>query len=167
MRLKRLGAKFWGNSRLLILKGVPQNKILENRTARVLKSGDKQKMTLSGVDLSTMFGVSTGTVSRCIRNYEREYNVILPRRGTIHDLGPTVSHKALICKKKLLEGKETPDIARETFHSPESVDRYLLAFYRVRFCIKKGMSIDEIAYATQMSQSLIREYQALYNEIYE
>lgn len=144
-----------------------QREVRERRIVRVLISADKQDVTLSGVDLSLMFGVSTDTISKVIVNYEREHNISLPRRGTIHDLGPTMSHKALICRKKLIEGKETPDIAKETFHSPSSVDRYLLSFNRVQFCIRKKMNDNEIAFATQMSPSLIRQYRNLYKEIYE
>lgn len=143
----------------------PQSEVLEQRIARVLIEAARQKTVLSGIDLSLMFGVSTSKISKCIRNYEAKHSVILPTRGTIHDLGPSISHKVVICKKKLLEHKDTLQIAKETFHSPESVDRYLLSFYRVRFCINKGMNPDETSFATQLSPSLVHEYSELHNKV--
>lgn len=148
-------------------EGKPQNEVLEDRIARVLIGTDHQRTVLSGVDLSLMFGVSTAKISECIRNYEAKHGVILPTRGTIHDLGPSISHKVIICKKKLLEHKDTLEIAKETFHSPESVDRYLLSFYRVKFCINKGMNPNEISFATQLSPSLVQEYSELHHEVAE
>ncbi|PXF53697.1 MAG: hypothetical protein C4B56_02175, partial [Candidatus Methanophagaceae archaeon] len=65
----------------------------------------------------------------------------LPRRGTVHDLGRSTTHKKIICEKSLRAKKATPDIARETHHSPSAVDRYLGDFDRVRFCLKKGLSV--------------------------
>lgn len=91
---------------------------------------------------------------------------MLPRRGSIHDLGPTVSHKAIICRKALSEGKQTPDIARETCHDEASVDYYLLDMDRVAYAmIVHGMSIGEICFTTGMSEGLVRQYMDLAEEL--
>ena len=63
--------------------------------------------------------------------------------------------------------KATPDIARETHHSPSAVDRYLGDFDRVRFCLKKGLSVEETSFITQLSKSLVVEYADLIEELYE
>lgn len=70
-------------------------------------------------------------------------------------MGRSVTHKVEICGKKLLEGKETPDIAKECSHDPLSVDKYLLELHRVNFCRKKGMSKEEISFSIQRSVSLV------------
>jgi len=57
----------------------------------------------------------------------------------VHDLGRSTTHKKIICEKSLRAKKATPDIAKETHHSPSAVDRYLGDFNRVRFCLKKGL----------------------------
>ena len=66
---------------------------------------------------------------------------------------------------KLLEGKETSDIAKECSHDPLSVDKYLLELHRVKFCRKKGMSKEEIAFSIQRSVRLVEEYLKLIEEI--
>ena len=92
--------------------------------------------------------------------------MVLPRRGTVHDLGRSTSHKQVICRKSVLDRKATPDIALETYHSPMAVDRYLGDFERVCFCLKKGLSVEEAAFTTQLSKSLIVEYAELIEELY-
>lgn len=149
-----------------LANGVPFREVTRNRIARVVRSADScDKLTLSTAELSLIFSASVGTISNHIRRYEKEHNVILPRRGTVHDLGRSVSHKVVICRKRYIEGKEPPQIAQETYHTVESVDRYSLAFERIRFCYHRGMSLTEIAFSTQMSNSLVKEYLALLKEI--
>jgi len=80
-------------------------------------------------------------------------------------MGPTLTHKAIICRKAFLEGKVTPEIARETFHSPEAVDRYLLDFARVHFAlVQRGMTPEEVAFAIQRSLRIVRQYVKLIEE---
>jgi DNA-binding CsgD family transcriptional regulator len=55
-------------------------------------------------------------------------------------------------------GFSTKDIARAMSHTPTSVDRYIRDFERVKLLLAKGMSQDEIAYITSLSESLVREY---------
>jgi hypothetical protein len=38
---------------------------------------------------------------------------MVPRRGTIHDMGRSVTHKAIICYKRLVEQKPTSQVACE------------------------------------------------------
>jgi len=83
----------------------------------------------------------------------------VPRRGNLHDMGRTVTHKRIICHKAFLEGKTTDVIARETNHSPEAVDHYLLDFSRVYYAtVLKGMSVEEATFAIQRPRSLVEEY---------
>ena len=55
----------------------------------------------------------------------------------------------------------------KTHHSPSAVDRYLGDFDRVRFCLKKGLSVEETSFITQLSKSLVVEYADLIEELYE
>ena len=74
-------------------------------------------------------------------------------------MGRTVTHKRIICHKAFLEGKTTDVIARETSHSPEAVDHYLLDFSRVYYAtVLKGMSVEEATFAIQRPRSLVEEY---------
>jgi len=105
--------------------------------------------------------VPTRGQQKDIAEYERENNVVLPRRGTVHDMGRSTSHKPVICRKSVLDRKAKPDIALETYHSPMAVYRYLGDFEHVHFCLNKRLSVKEAAFTTQMSKSLIVEYAEL------
>ena len=150
-----------------MVNGVPLKEIRMGALARMLLEADEQKATLAETDLALISSCSCSEISKLITEYEKKHDVILPRRGTVHDLGMSTSHKSTICKKSAVDKKATPDIARETFHSPEAVDRYLKDFDRVRFCLKKEMSVEDTSFATGMSRSLVVEYMDLVNELYE
>jgi hypothetical protein len=73
-------------------------------------------------------------------------------------LGPTVTHKAIICYKRFVEKKETSQVAQETFHSPGEVEYYVQCLRRVLLCKQKGLSPKETALATKHSVLLVKEY---------
>ena len=111
-------------------KGVSLKEIRKCAEARILHEADKQSGTLAQTDLSLILSNTLTTIQKEIAEYERENNVVLPRRGTVHDLGRSMSHKKVICRKSVIDRKATPDIALETYHSPMAVDRYLGDFER-------------------------------------
>ena len=134
--------------------------------ARLLREAWAQGGVLSLADLALIMRLSPGYLSELVRDWEEEHQEVLPRRGTVHDLGPSVSHKALICRKAIVEGKQTPEIARETYHSEASVDRYLLDLERVAYAmLKHHMSQREICFTTQMSEGLVSQYAQLVSEL--
>jgi hypothetical protein len=96
---------------------------------------------------------------------QKEYDTILPRRGNVHDLGPTISHKKAIVKKLKIEGKSSSTVARETYHSLSSVDRYALDFERVNFCLKKGLTVDGTSLVTSLNKKLVLEYVGLLQDL--
>ena len=145
--------------------GLPFREVTKDRIARIMIQADKNGVELTTTELALMFSYTHTRICQLIAQYEKDHNCILPRRGTVHDMGRSVTHKVQICRKKLLEGKETPDIARECFHSPMSVDKYLLDLHRINFCRKKGMSKEEICFSIQRSATLVEEYLKLIEEI--
>jgi len=145
--------------------GASFGELTKDRIARVMICADKNGVELTTSELALMFSYTYTRISQLIAQYEKEHNCILPRRGTVHDIGKSVTHKVQICRKKMLEGKETPDIAKECSHDPMSVDRYLLDLHKINFCRKKGMSKEEISFSTQRSISLVEEYLKLIEEI--
>ena len=108
---------------------------------------------------------SEATVSKLVREYEKEHNTILPSRSSIHDLGQKISHKVFICKKSVIDKKSTSEIAKLSSHANESVDRYLNAYQRVAFCYQRNMSPEDIAFSTKLSVSLVNEYIKIYNSL--
>lgn len=136
------------------------------RVARILRQAYEQDGVLSCADVGLMLGVSASTIARDVRALEKQKDTQLPRRGTIHDLGCSVTHKASICFKRLVEKKPTSQVASETNHAPEGVEYYVQCFQRVRLCMDKGMSTDEISLVTGHGTSLVEEYVELVEEYF-
>ncbi len=145
--------------------GRHQSEVLKHALVRAAFDAYAQGGVLTTTDLAVLFHRPYSYVSVLIRDYERETGEVVPRRGNIHDIGRTLSHKRIICRKAYLEGKTTPIIARETCHSVVSVDRYLLDFSRVYFAhVERGMSLEETVFATQRPRYLVKEYLVLIEE---
>jgi len=90
---------------------------------------------------------------------------VVPRRGNLHDIGRTVTHRRIIYRKAYLEGKPTHLIAQETCHCPQAVDNYVLDLARVYFAtVKRGMTPQEAAFAIQRPLYLVEEYVKLIDE---
>jgi hypothetical protein len=136
-----------------------RSNILRRALVRVAREAYAQGGVLTCTELAFLFHHGHHYISKLIREYEAETGEVVPRRGNVHDMGGTLSHKAIICRKAFLEGKTTPVIAQETSHSPESVDRYLLDFARVQFAtVQRGMTAEETAFAIQRPLRIVRQY---------
>lgn len=139
--------------------GVKWTAILQRALVRTMKEAYAQGGLLTTGDLSVLFHRSHSWVADLIRQYEVHSGEIVPRRGNLHDMGRTVTHKRIICRQAYLEGQTTLEIAQRTGHSPQAVDNYLLDFARVYYTIvKRGMSVAETAFAIQRPRSLVEEY---------
>jgi hypothetical protein len=134
--------------------------------ARLHRQAEAQGGVLAISDSSLLLHQSQATIGRDIRLYEQEHHCIIPRRGTLHDLGRSVSHKRIIVKKALQEGKQAPDVAWETDHTLSCTERYLVDLMRVYISIKRhGMTNEAAAFATNLSLSLVKEYAELIVEL--
>ena len=138
----------------------------QRKVIRLFEQAHQQGAVLSYPDVSLLMHVQTSTISRHVLDYERTSNHVVPRRGTVHDMGRSVSHKRLICYKRLVEKKTTSQVATETFHDPEEVEYYVQSMRRIALCHDKAMSLDDIALATGHSKSLVQEYLDLIEEFH-
>lgn len=144
---------------------VKQSQVIKRALVRVANEAYAQGGVLTGTDLSLLFHRSHSHIAQLIREYEAETGEVVPRRGNLHDMGRTVTHKQIICRKAYLEGKPTHIIAWETFHSPEAVDHYILDFARVHFATsQQGMTPEETAFAIQQPVSYVKQYVKLIEE---
>jgi DNA-binding CsgD family transcriptional regulator len=125
---------------------------------RLHKEAYKQGAVMTYADTAAIMRLSPNTVGKYIREYEKETKETVPRRGNIHDMGPTLTHKKMICIKHLIEGKSVEQTCRETNHSPEAVTRYTNDFRRVQVCLEEGWTIDKISQATGLTKPLIQQY---------
>jgi len=145
--------------------GVRWTRVLQRAVVRAANDAYAQGGVLTCSDLALLFNHNAGRIAGLIREYEAETGEVVPRRGNVHDMGPTVSHKWIICRKAYLEGKLTPTIAREAFHSPEAVDNYILGLARVYFAtVQQGMTPQQAAFALQQSLYLVEEYVEMIEE---
>jgi predicted transcriptional regulator len=145
-----------------LLEGVRRPVVRQGIAVRLCCQAHEQGGVLTLADVAAMLHVSPTTVGHYIKEYEKEHNgELVPRRGTLHDMGPTLTHKKIICQKVIGEGLSIEQTARQTRHSPAAVSRYVVDYRRVAACLSQGMSVKEAAYATGLSPRLAAEYQEL------
>ena len=132
------------------------------RFARWCFEAHEQGGVLTQLDLTLLSGVSVPYVSKVLREYEERTGEIVPTRGTVHDLGPSVTHKGEIVRR-WLRHQSPVQIARQTKHSQASVDRYIADYQRVRLLAQK-ISIEELPTLTGLSEGVVAQYTELIDE---
>ena len=105
------------------LDGYSAKEIRKCKVARILQEAYAQNGVLNQADVSLLIGVSAGTIGKDIKDFQLEHSVILPHRGTVHDMGPTLTHKKIIIQQ-FVQNIPTPG----TSHSEEACDRYIKGF---------------------------------------
>lgn len=150
----------------ILLDGREWNELREARITRLCEQAHAQGGLLSQADLGLLLTQSNSAISQAMRAKFRASPdaKLLPSRGSLHDLGQTVSHKRSICYKRLVEKKSTSQVANETFHSPEAVEQYVQALRRVQLCHDQDLTVADISQATGMSVRLVKEYVNLITE---
>jgi predicted transcriptional regulator len=141
--------------------------IKKEATARLCQQAFEQDGCLTGTEIAVLLKMSQQTVGRYLREYELEHKTVLPRRGTIHDMGPTLTHKKLIIEKLFLQQKTVQQTMRETCHSARAIERYITSFKQILLCYRKAMNIDEIAYSVRKTKNLVQEYLDIIEEYKE
>ena len=137
---------------------VPPNQWRLGKAIRMCQQAYEQGGLLTNHDLSEILNIADSLIGQLFSKYEHQTKTMVPRRGTIHDAGNSLSHKWIICYKRYAEGKSSDQIARETYHCLESVDRYLGQFDRVRHCLQQGLNTMETAHVLNCGVSLVEAY---------
>jgi hypothetical protein len=138
--------------------GSVRAKTRPKKVLRLFRQAYDQGGLLTEADVSLLLHLPINTISAVVLKHESDTGQTIPRRGTIHDMGRSVTHKRIICYKRLVEKKTTSQVAEETFHSPQEVEYYVQNLRRVQLCQNAGMNEDDIVIATGRSLSLVREY---------
>ncbi len=146
------------------LKGESRKLIRQRATVRLFNQAKEQGGVLSAADAATLMRLSLTTISNYVCQWQKTHQQIVPRRGTVHDLGPSLTHKRLICYKVLVEGRSIEETARETRHSPEAITRYVKDYKRILICLRAGLSLKETSFAVNVSEKLVYEYLNLIQE---
>lgn len=138
----------------------PSQRLLD-KAVRLCHQAHDQGGLLSNCDLAELLCIDDAYMAKLLAAHERRTGRLVPRRATLHDVGTGLTHKLIICRKRYLEGKPSDQIARETYHSIEAVDRYLGQYDRVRHCRLEGMDTATIAYTLNCGHTLVEAYLAI------
>lgn len=129
------------------------------RFARWCFDAFEQGGVLTLLDLSLISGLSEHYIGELLREYEAETAKVVPTRGTVHDIGSSVTHKAEVIRRWLR--KESPvRIAHTMRHSQEAVDRYIADFQKARLLAQK-FPVADLPSLTGLSASVVQQYIAL------
>ena len=143
----------------------PADERLCAKAVRLCQQAYAQGGLLSNCDLADLLATGDSRIAHVLASHEDQTGALVPRRATVHDMGSGLTHKRLICRKRYAEGKPAEQVARETYHSLEAVDRYLSQYDRVRHCRQEGMSADQTAYTLGCSVRLVEQYLAIDDEL--
>jgi hypothetical protein len=124
---------------------------------RIVKAAASQGGLLTLVELSLILNRPYEAVRDWARAWEDAHDELLPFKGLKMDQGSRPTHKGQITRL-YEQGKEPPDIARETEHSLTSVDRYLKDYERVKLLLRGQHSADEISQLIDRGKRVVLEY---------
>jgi hypothetical protein len=140
--------------------------IFPDVVARLFLEAYQQAGVLAIPDIVALCGCGYSNAQRARQRWEKRNDRILPTRGVIHDLGSYPTHKAQIISLHL-QGLNTQEIGRLTYHAPECVDRYIDDFQRVLLLYRrlgKARSINTICLYSGLSVALVKQYYAIIKE---
>jgi hypothetical protein len=133
--------------------------IRRRRHARLLDQAMAQGGVLAQTDLAALTLTSERAVGNDIRKVQQAEDRRLPHRGSVQDIGPTLSHKLDVAR--LLEaGYLEPEICRRLrpVHDLRSVERYAQNYKNVLKLLDYGFAPDEISSILSLSMRLVNEY---------
>jgi len=104
--------------------------------------------------------VTARTIRRDVRILKREGHLI-QTRGFVKGVGRGQTHKVRIIEL-WLDREGYDKIARWMHHSPQAIKRYVSAFLRIVVLHRQETPVEEIAFLTQASVRLVKEYLEVY-----
>ena len=159
---------------LTVHRGTEDDQILKRqgpaafRRARILdlcQEAVSQGAVLTAEDLAyRVFFVTPRTITRDLAALrEKDPEVLIPMRSTLHDIGPVLTHRVQIVRQAL-QGKTTHEIARALRHSPEAVANSLSTFTRCVQLHRRGLDSNQIAFLVRRGRGLVESYLDLLQE---
>lgn len=152
-----------GDAEILRSQGVTG--LRKHKLLRFANEAYDQGGLLIQEDLALLLTTSTRTIQRDMKEL-RDQGIVVPTRGSIQDIGPTVSHKTQIIEL-YLKGYEYTDIETRTRHTGDSIKKYISGFSKVVLLTQKGYSPLQIRELTNQSEKLVNEYLVLYESYKE
>jgi len=124
---------------------------------RITQESLDQRALLTQEDLAILLDSDIKTIRTDIKRYQKEYEVMVPTRGSKKDIGPGLTHREKVVVL-FIQGKDTVAIARDLKHSLRAVERYVHTFCRVIFCQEKLNSTLKTAMVVGISVSAVNRY---------
>jgi biotin operon repressor len=132
------------------------------RILRMTEEALEQGGVLTQEDLARLLNVDRRTIERDVCAL-REAKHAVHTRGMVKNVGRGQTHKVKIIELWLnREGYDK--IARWVHHTPQAIKRYISTFLRMVVLHRQGKSASEIAFVTQSSQKLVKDYLELYEK---
>ena len=132
------------------------------RIMRLTEEAYEQGALLSHEDLACLLSSSLATIKRDVAQL-RGQGLNVPTRGQIKDIGKGISHKSQIVQD-YLAGYTFSEIEWRRRHSASAIGRYCQDFVRVVRLRQKNLTVADIRRTSGLSERLIREYLALYDQ---
>ena len=138
--------------------------VRRQRHARLLDQAYAQGGALAHTDLSAITLTNESTVAKDIQDVQDAEGRILPHRGTVHDIGPTLTHKVEVARL-VEQGYLEPEIGRmlSPVHNLRSVERYAQKYKNVLKLLEHGFAPEEIPGILGISRRLVDSYIAIVN----
>jgi hypothetical protein len=139
-------------------KGDKPSLVIKNIIARMYNEAYQQGAVLSTRDVALITLRSVAYASTIRSSYEKEHDCILPHTGALHDMGSTITHKAAIVRKVVIEKKDPSIAAKETNHSQRAVDHYLKDYHRVKTVFEHNQDVTYIHHVTGIANHVVKQY---------
>jgi hypothetical protein len=139
-------------------KGASPVLVFRQGLARLFREAHAQGGLLSTRDAALIFHRDNRDISTARQLYETQHDCLLPHPGNLQDMGSTISHKALVVRKVLLERKDPAAVAHEINHSQKAVDHYLSDYHRVKTLYDLKPDPDFIHQATHIAKHVVIQY---------
>lgn len=136
------------------LEGLRRGRIL-----RLLEEAVEQGGLLTQEDLGHVLGVTRRTIVRDVKVLQAAGH-LLATRGRVKGVGRGQTHKVKIIEL-WLNRVSYDQIARQVYHSPQAIKRYVSTFLRMVVLQRQGTVVSDIAFLTSSSARLVTDYLAL------
>lgn len=142
-----------------LTRGESYEEIRQQRQARLLTQTLEQGGVLAQSDLAAIGLLHRKQVSRAIQQFQTTHDRILPYRGTVQDVGGTITHKVEVIR--LFEaGYLEPDICKRLSveHDLTSVENYVQTYKHVLTLLERQFSCEEVSGILSISLRLVHAY---------
>jgi hypothetical protein len=127
---------------------------------RLTEEALEQGGVLTHEDLGRALKVSPRTIRRDVQALKTQ-DYLVHTRGQVKGVGRGQTHKVRIIEL-WLDRNGYDQIVRQTYHSPQSVKRYISSFLRMVVLHRQGVGVADIAFLTQTSERLVQDYLQVY-----